>query len=310
MPSEEEIKRILARTEKFKKSDELNCGSCGYPSCREYAIAIAKDLAEDDMCLPFLIEKLEHAYIELKDTQEQLHNAEKLASIGQLAAGVAHEINNPLGSIILYASMLKKQFRDTLNEKQNVDDLKLIVEEANRCKGIVSNLLNFARQGKLRLAKINVYDIIESIIKSMKINPVFSSVNYSIEGSAEDCFIEGDPDQLKQVLLNLIINASEALEQSSIKKVHVAVNKVQNNLEIILSDTGCGISDENINQIFTPFFTTKKIGKGTGLGLAIAYGIVKMHRGDIKVKSAINRATTFTIHLPISTVSIQQVLMN
>jgi nitrogen-specific signal transduction histidine kinase len=310
MPSEEEIKRILARTEKFKKSDELNCGSCGYPSCREYAIAIAKDLAEDDMCLPFLIEKLEHAYIELKDTQEQLHNAEKLASIGQLAAGVAHEINNPLGSIILYASMLKKQFRDTLNEKQNVDDLKLIVEEANRCKGIVSNLLNFARQGKLRLAKINVYDIIESIIKSMKINPVFSSVNYSIEGSAEDCFIEGDPDQLKQVLLNLIINASEALEQSSIKKVHVAVNKVQNNLEIILSDTGCGISDENINQIFTPFFTTKKIGKGTGLGLAIAYGIVKMHRGDIKVKSAINRGTTFTIHLPISTVSIQQVLMN
>ncbi|MBX3008171.1 MAG: 4Fe-4S binding protein [Melioribacteraceae bacterium] len=310
MPSEEEIKRILARTEKFTKSDELNCGSCGYPSCREYAIAIAKDLAEDDMCLPFLIEKLEYAYRELKDTQEQLHNAEKLASIGQLAAGVAHEINNPLGSIILYASMLKRQFKDTLNEKQNVDDLKLIVEEANRCKNIVSNLLNFARQGKLRLSTINVYEIIEIIIKSMMINPIFSNVKYTLDGSAEHCFIEGDSDQLKQVFLNLIINASEALEQSSIKEVNITINKVQNTLIIKLSDTGCGISNENIGQIFTPFFTTKKIGKGTGLGLAIAYGIVKMHRGEINVKSEINKGTTFTIHLPHSTVSSQQVLMN
>ena len=109
MPSEEKIKEILTETNKFTKQDELNCGSCGYPTCREYAIAIAKGLAENDMCLPYLIDKLENAYVELQDTQEQLHSAEKLASIGQLAAGVAHEINNPLGTILLYTSLLKKQ---------------------------------------------------------------------------------------------------------------------------------------------------------------------------------------------------------
>ncbi len=298
MPNEEEIKNILAQTNKYNLNDELNCGSCGYKSCRDYAIAIAKGLAEEEMCLPFLIDKLEYAYKELKETQEQLHSAEKLASIGQLAAGVAHEINNPLGSIMLYASMMKRKLEKTNCEGQNADDLKLIIEEANRCKNIVSNLLNFARQGKLRLVNLNLSEIVSGITKTFKLNPEYSQITFNINDNCEESFINGDIDQLKQVFINLIINGCEALEQSELKLINININKKDESFIIDITDTGCGIPQENINKIFTPFFTTKKMGKGTGLGLAITYGIIKMHKGDLKVKSIEKKGTTFTVVIP------------
>ncbi len=300
MPSEEEINLILSRTNKFEESDELNCGSCGYPTCREYAVAIAKDLAEDEMCLPYLIDKLESAYQELKETQDQLHSAEKLASIGQLAAGVAHEINNPLGSIMLYASLLKKNAERYNHPEQTREDLNLIMDEANRCKGIVANLLDFARQGKLNIASIDIHELILSTLKEIKLNEEFSSINYSVSKLDEPLILEADPDQIKQVLLNLLINGSEAVESSSQKEIDVILTHDKNDLFVEISDSGCGIPDENLNKIFTPFFTTKKMGKGTGLGLAITYGIIKMHKGDIKVKSAIGKGTSFIIKLPLA----------
>ncbi len=300
MPSEEKIKEILAQSNKFTKQDELNCGSCGYPTCRQYAIAIAKGLAENDMCLPYLIDKLENAYVELQDTQEQLHSAEKLASIGQLAAGVAHEINNPLGTILLYTSLLKKQLGSRLESEQPIEDLELIAEETNRCKNIVSNLLNFARQGKLNISGIDIYDMISGIIKNVRINPAYKGISLSIESDIDNSVIDGDEDQLKQVFLNVINNACEALEESNIKKVNVKIHKEENFLITEITDTGCGIQKENISKLFTPFFTTKKIGKGTGLGLAIAYGIIKMHKGDIKAISEKDLGTTFKIKLPIN----------
>lgn len=309
MPSEEEIREILARTNKFSKSNELNCGSCGYPTCREYAIAIAKDLAEDDMCLPFLIDKLESAYKELKDTQEQLHSAEKLASIGQLAAGVAHEINNPLGSIMLYASMLKKKIEKCNEDPQSKEDLMLIIEEANRCKNIVANLLNFARQGKLKITNVNILEMITGITKILKINPAFREIDFQINNKLELYELFGDSDQLKQVFLNIITNACEAMEISEIKILTVTISNENGNILIEVNDTGCGIPQENIGRIFTPFFTTKKMGKGTGLGLAISYGIVKMHKGEIKVKSIPGEGTGFTISLPIKS-NIMNPIMN
>ena len=299
MPSEEEIRTILAGSNKFEKTDELNCGSCGYPTCREYAVAIAKELAEEDMCLPFLIDKLELAYQELKETQEQLHSAEKLASIGQLAAGVAHEINNPLGSIMLYASMLKRKVEKNANDQQSSDDLKLIMDEANRCKNIVANLLNFARQGKLKIVMVNVAEIISSIIKTIKINPEFVGISFTMNELSDDLIIEGDQDQLKQVFLNLLMNSCEALEASPLKFVTVNIGRNQENLLVDIIDSGCGIPESNLSKVFTPFFTTKKMGKGSGLGLAITYGIIKMHKGDIKVKSIEEKGTTFTIKLPL-----------
>ncbi len=309
MPTEDEIKAILASANKFEKTDELNCGSCGYPTCREYAIAIAKELAEEDMCLPFLIDKLESAYQELKETQEQLHSAEKLASIGQLAAGVAHEINNPLGSIMLYASMLKRKVEKNSDDPQSSADLKLIMDEANRCQNIVANLLNFARQGKLKITPVDVAETISSIIKSIKVFPEFAGISFSMNELSDDLMIEGDQDQLKQVFLNLLMNSCEALEASSLKLVTINVGKVQEHLIVDIIDSGCGIPESNLSKVFTPFFTTKKMGKGTGLGLAITYGIIKMHKGDIKVKSVEGKGTTFTIKLPLR-LQTSNVIMN
>lgn len=298
-PSEDEIKSILTRTNKFSKSDELNCGSCGYNTCREYAIAIAKGLAEDEMCLPFLIDKLQKANIEIQETQAQLHSAEKLASIGQLAAGVAHEINNPLGSIILYANLLKRKLEKVNCKAEHNIEIQTIVDEANRCKSIVSNLLNFARQNKLRLSIFNLHETIKTVINYLIIKPEYQDVIINLIAESEEIIIEGDEDQLKQVFINVLNNAIESLENSVIKKVIVKIDKNHNEVLIDVTDTGCGIKQENIPKIFTPFFTTKKIGKGTGLGLAISYGIIKMHKGDIKVKSQIDVGTTFSIRLPI-----------
>lgn len=298
MPIESEIKEILARFNKLTKSDELNCGSCGFPTCREYAVAVAKGLAEEDMCLPFLIEKLEEANIEIKETQEQLHSAEKLASIGQLAAGVAHEINNPLGSIMLYASMLKRKLEKAGCDSQNSEDIQIIMDEANRCKNIVGNLLNFARQGRLKISSIDIYEVIKSIVHTITLNPDNSRVSFNINADDQECKIEGDSDQLKQVFINLLNNAVEALESRDEKQITI---NIKNNVEMInieIIDSGCGIPADNIGKIFTPFFTTKKMGKGTGLGLAITYGIIKMHKGDIKVKSVMDKGTTFIIKLP------------
>ncbi len=297
-PSEERIKEILAETNKFSIKDELNCGACGYESCREYAVAIAKDLAEKEMCLPFLIDKLAKAYDDLNSTQEQLRIAERLASIGQLAAGVAHEINNPLGTILLYSSMLKNDFSEKVNGNDYAEDLELIVQEANRCKNIVSNLLNFARQGKLNIKEFNLGKMFNHILKTISINPVCSEIKISNEGLDENYLIEGDQDQLTQVFINIINNACEAMEETEKKELSIKITSEDDYLVTEIKDTGVGIPRENFSKVFTPFFTTKKIGKGTGLGLAITYGIVKMHRGYISFQSEVGKGTSVKIKLP------------
>ncbi len=308
-PDEETIKAILAKTDKFSPKDELNCGACGYRTCREYAIAIAKDLAEEDMCLPYLVDKLERAYQELQDAEDQLKHAEKLASIGQLAAGVAHEINNPLGTIMLYSSMLKRDIENKRVSETNSEDLTTIIDEANRCKNIVANLLNFARQGKIKITRVDIAGLLESIIKTVKIHPQYKDIVIGLTNHLDGYRIEGDPEQLKQVLVNLVNNACEAMDETKTKNLEIALTQDTNNVFVDIRDTGCGIHEDNIKKLYTPFFTTKKMGKGTGLGLAISYGIIKMHRGDIQVESKINEGTKFTVRFPKS-LSITNTNMN
>lgn len=297
-PSEEKIKEILAQTKKFETKDELNCGACGYPTCREYAVAIAKDLAEKEMCLPYVLDELKIAYDNLSDTEEQLRVAEKLASIGQLAAGVAHEINNPLGTILLYASMLKRNLEKIYNDDQRTEDLELIVEEANRCKNIVANLLNFARQGKLNLKQFDLIETIREVLKPFTINPVYRQIVFKFDIQENNYVMIGDKEQIKQVIVNVVKNACDAMSDAAKKELIVNLNSDSHNFKIEITDTGNGIPKENQSKVFTPFFTTKSMGKGTGLGLAISYGIIKMHKGNITFTSEQGTGTTFKVVLP------------
>ena len=299
---EDELGQILKRMGKNTPADELNCGACGYNTCREHAMAIWKGLAESEMCLPYTIEQL-HKTIDdlansnnqLASTQEALMQSEKLASMGQLAAGVAHEINNPLGVVLMYAHLILEKYSDHIDLR---DDLKLISEQADRCKKIVSGLLNFARTNKAILEPTDIYDIIE---KSIHAVPNEKGVEIMIENMLKDRMAEVDGDQISQVFSNLIFNAIAATDKTGL--ITTVIDGDNKNLNIKVIDTGIGIAKENISKIFEPFFTTKQIGDGTGLGLAVAYGIVKMHRGDIKVESNADpkkgpTGTTFTVILP------------
>jgi len=234
---------------------------------------------------------------DLAAAQEQLIQSEKLASIGQLAAGVAHEVNNPLGSIILFAHLLLQQMGEKSN---NAEDLKFIIEEANRCRNIVSGLLNFARQGKLKLNKHSLPEIINKLIHAVRQKPEFQNVQILTNISPDIPEVEIDLDQIYQVFLNLAQNAAEAMPQGGTLTISAEPDSRTNRVRIQFKDTGVGIPPENMKRLFTPFFTTKKIGKGTGLGLAIAYGIVKMHKGNIRAESEVGKGAIFTIELPIN----------
>ena len=303
-PTEKEIKNILQHIDKFEDSDELNCGACGYETCREYARAVYQGFAENDMCLPYLIEKKERMQRQLQDsldalaeTQGQLIQHEKLASIGQLAAGVAHEVNNPLGSIMLYAHIVKKRMQDN---DPNQDDIKFIMDEAKRCQNIVSGLLNFSRQGHLSLQTQNIKKVIEKTVKAVRQQSLFHDIDIRSRISENIPEIALDSEQMYQVFLNLAINAAEAMPNGGTLTIRARVE--QDRLHIYFEDSGTGISKENLAKLFTPFFTTKQIGKGTGLGLAIAYGIVKMHKGNIRVvQSIVGEGTTFLVDLPMLT---------
>lgn len=288
---------------KFSPKDYLDCASCGYESCVDHAVAILNGLAENEMCLPYTIEKL-HNYIrelnisneKLANAQEALKQSEKLASLGQLSAGIAHELNNPLGVITMYSNILADELADNQEIK---DDLKLIVEQADRCKKIVGGLLNFARKNQVNFGEVDMNSLIRQSISS-----VIVPANIQTEVS----YIKGNPiamvdkDQMAQVFTNLLKNSIDAMPDGG--RIAVALNTNRSDLFVSFKDTGTGIAKENLDRVFTPFFTTKPIGKGTGLGLSIIYGIVKMHKGDITVESNADPAfgptgTTFTIRIPL-----------
>jgi signal transduction histidine kinase/iron only hydrogenase large subunit-like protein len=302
-PSPDIIREILRRTNKVHPEDELNCGACGYASCQEKASAVYWGLAENEMCLPYLIDQLEEnlsrlaqSHKDLRETQQQLIQSEKMASVGQLAAGVAHEINNPLGTILLYSHMILEKLEQKDSRREELDT---IAKEATRCRDIVRGLLDFARQRKLQVENVDVNRILEEGLSLVAAQPAFQKVE--IAKTLDPCLpaTEGDPSQLKEVFLNILSNAGEAMPEGGRVTVVSRFRETGSNpIEIMIRDTGQGIPQENLNKLFMPFFTTKKIGQGTGLGLAIAYGIVKMHRGAIEVQSKVGEGTTFWVKLP------------
>jgi signal transduction histidine kinase len=301
-PSPDEVSNILARMGKKNPEDELNCGACGYDSCVQHAIAIHFHLAETEMCLPYTIEKLRATVKQLAvsnqqlvSTQEALMHSERLASMGQLAAGVAHEVNNPLGIVLMHAYMLLEQAN---NYPEWKEDLEMITEQADRCKKIVVRLLHFARQNKAVFRMVDLYKLMQRAVKAYPFPP---RIETRIEAKTENLKVDLDPDQINQVITNLFSNACDAMPEGG--NLTVSIDGNESSIWFTIRDTGIGISKENQSKVFEPFFTTKQIGKGTGLGLAVTYGIVKMHRGDITLASsndpsAGSTGTQFTVKLP------------
>jgi len=231
----------------------------------------------------------------LQATQEQLIQSEKLASLGQLAAGVAHELNNPLSTILLFSDVL---LRESEPDDQERSDLETIVRETQRCKTIVGSLLDFARQHQVEAQELDLNAFIQTIINIEQKHDRYAKVVINTKLAPDLPIIQADPGQLQAAFVNLMTNATEAMPkggQLTISTSPVPVGKVT----ITIEDTGEGILPENLPRVYTPFFTTKPIGKGTGLGLAITYGIIKMHRGQINIHSEVGTGTLVTIQLPI-----------
>jgi two-component system NtrC family sensor kinase len=234
----------------------------------------------------------------LRETQQELLHKEKLASMGQLAAGVAHELNNPLGTILLYSNVVYKEIPE---EDPHREDLQMVIDETNRCKTIVRNLLDFARQNEVLIQPTALEDLLEKLVSEQQERPEFRNIAIKLQLDSSVPEIQADPLQLRQVFTNLMNNAVEAMEAKGGGTLTITTRlaPLGQGVRVSLSDTGVGISEANRAKLFTPFFTTKPIGKGTGLGLAIVYGVVKMHQGQIQVQSEEGQGTTFTITLPL-----------
>jgi signal transduction histidine kinase len=296
------LAEVLASMGKTTKKDQLDCGACGYESCIEHAIAIKNGLAEVEMCLPFTIEKLHKSVKDLALSNEKLSSmkqalkqSEKLAHMGQLSAGIAHELNNPLGVVIMYSNIL---LDESPADAPVREDLKLIVEQAGRCKKIVGGLLNFARKNQVNHQLISIRELADRSLESV-IVPENVKISVSDKTTSPDAML--DVEQMTQVLTNLVKNAIDAMSNGG--SIEVILEDTLGDVSITVKDTGTGIKEEDKSKIFEPFFTTKAIGVGTGLGLATAYGIVKMHKGQITVESNTNPArgptgTSFKIILP------------
>ncbi len=239
---------------------------------------------------------------ELQRAHANMIQVEKMASLGTLAATVAHELNNPLEGVLTYAKLLKRKvLQSTLpNElKENfVTELSIIADETARCGTIVKNLLLFSRQKIGEFREVNLVEVLSQSFKLIDHMLKINNVKLEMHVRAESPSLIADPSQLEQVFLAIAINAVEAMPGGGTLRVAVHDGREAGFLEISFSDTGVGIAEEDLPHIFEPFFTKKRNGKGTGLGLAVSYGIIERHGGTINVTSRVHEGTTITISLP------------
>jgi len=243
-----------------------------------------------------LYEDLRAQMKELRETQEQLVQAAKLAAIGELASNVAHEINNPLTSIMGYAELIKEEG----NIENIMKDIEIIERESMRARDIVQQLLEFARRRPLEIRAVNINSLLREVVALIGVQLKDASIKIH-ENYSDLPVIMGDPNQIKQVFLNVLNNSVHAMGENSLrrgKEIKIRTSNTETSVFVEIADTGHGISREVLPKIFEPFFTTKR-EKGTGLGLSITYKIIQSHKGKIDVKSEEGRGTMFTISLPI-----------
>lgn len=245
--------------------------------------------------------KVEARTRELLAARAEVAQGEKLASIGVLSAGIAHELNNPLTGVLTFTSLMRKKVKDGT---EDAEDLDLVIRETKRCAAIIRRLLDFAREKVPVNGFFNLNQVIEDTVRFVERPASLHQIEINTKLDATLPQIWGDADLIKQVVMNLLVNAQQAMDKEG--RISVETRSItpsdtpeQQAVEISVRDNGCGIPQANLQRIFDPFFTSKEVGKGTGLGLSVSYGIVKAHGGKISVESTVGEGTVFHIQLPV-----------
>jgi signal transduction histidine kinase len=256
--------------------------------------SLAESFNQMEDKLDHAMNSLEDIIKQLQEKQAQLVEAEKLAGIGKLAAGIAHEINNPLTSVLTFSNLMLEQCPPG---DPRHDKLKLMARETDRARTIVRQLLNFGRESAIKPVKININQPVTEIAESLVAQEAFKDIELSLKLADNLPEVYADPAQVGQVVLNILLNAIHAITPPG--RIDVSTRLADKSVEVIFTDSGKGIPEEHLHKIFDPFFSTKSATKGTGLGLAVSYGIIKKHGGEITVASAVGKGTTFTVRMPI-----------
>lgn len=259
-----------------------------------------------------LEQKVEEKTKELQIAEAKAGHAEKLASVGLLAAGIAHELNNPLTGVLTFSTIIRRKMEDG---SPDAEDLDLVIRETKRCSTIIKRLLDFAREKKPEHRFIDITGIIKETEQLLRHPTSSRDIKITLDFDEDLPPLWVDPDQIKQVIMNLIVNAQDAIESDG--EIVISTRRLPEKIsiepgspplaaaEISVTDTGCGIPEHNRKKIFDPFFTSKVVGKGTGLGLSVTYGIVRAHGGTIDVESTVGSGTTFRILLPLENIAVE-----
>jgi len=233
---------------------------------------------------------------QLKESQDQLIQAEKLTSLGQMAASIAHEINNPLAGVLVYTQLLsKKVIGDAFKKEEALGYLSKMESEVGRCSRIIRDLLDFARQTEPMLRLVDVNKVVEQVLALVGHQAQLQNVEVVKEFTPSLPNVMADFNQLQRVFTNLILHAIQAMADGG--RLLLRTSVVDSQIKVDVQDTGYGIPRENLSKLFTPFFTTKERGKGVGLGLAVVHGIIERHKGKIKVQSEVGKGSTFSVYL-------------
>lgn len=307
------VERIVKRAEEFREEDDLFFLSGNqnneFDKLSKALNRLLKRVAQDKEKLMETISSLEKSNIDLKHAQNDIIRAEKLASAGRLSSGIAHEIGNPIGIVIGYLELLKQ--KDICDDEKN-EYVVRAENEINRINGIIRQLLDISRPSEGKPIIVNVHEIIEDVVEIVRFQPFTSGINLKTDLDACEDRVLSDPNQLRQIFLNLIINAVDAVSSSQNRHtgkllirsevIHGYDNEVISDrpvLKVSFTDNGSGIPEKNIVNIFDPFYTTKEPGKGTGLGLFVSFTLIEGMGGKIKAESVEGEGTTLSIYLPI-----------
>jgi signal transduction histidine kinase len=302
------VHKLLKMTEEYKEGDMvLSLGEASGNEIGDLSRSLSvmlKRLDENKKELKAHISSLEKANRDLQQAQDEIVRSEKLASVGRLSAGIAHEIGNPIGIILGYLDLLNS---DDIPEEEKKDFLKRIESEIIRVKDIIKQLLDFSRPSNGERGKTHIHEMITSTLTMLSPQPIMENIQASTQLMAKEDVVLADPGRLQQVFLNVILNAADALAEKrgsggegEEKKLTVTTENTGNTIQIRFSDTGRGIPEHELTRIFDPFYTTKEPGKGTGLGLSVCYRIVEGLGGTIRAESIPGKGATIIITLPLS----------